>query len=398
MKNRKQGIDLSGNRYMPADKFSSLVLDNLADYSILTTDKDLIINSWYAGAVALFGYEPQEVLGRHIDIIFTDEDKREGLPAMEKETAIKDGRATDNRWHVLKNGNLFYAYGLMYPLKDAEGELIGFIKILRDLTHRKMNEDKIHNHMQELEKLIIHKDNILHILSHDLRSPLGTIIGIADYLKSDIRQMSPEDVNQMLDILYQASKDELNMLDYLLEWARIKHASDVFTPALLNLQKVVMRVTETFNEAAAGKFILLRPEVKKDILVFADEKMLISILQNLVSNALKHTPSGGSITLSATSKADQVMVIVKDTGIGMSAHQLENLFKAQLKTLAHSREENKGGGIGLLLVKGFVERNGGQICAESTEGEGSTFYFTLPASETTEKQMSSDNLQFNKEA
>lgn len=398
MKNVQQNIDLSGQGQMPADEFSNLVINNLIDYSILTTNRDLIINCWYASATELFGYEPQEVIGKPIDIIFTLEDIKDRIPLMEKEMALKEGRAPDNRWHVRKDSSLFYAYGQLYPLMNDTGEVIGFIKILRDLTHRKMNEDKIHKHMKELENLIIHKDNILHILSHDLRSPLGTIIGITDYLKSDASDMLPDNIKQMLDILYQASRDELNMLDYLLEWARIKHASDAFTPFLLNLKPIIIRIFETFNEVAASKSIMLLNEVKDDTLVYADKKMLISILQNLITNAINHTNPGGTITISATAEADRVVVSVTDTGVGMSPEKVDKLFRAQLKTLAQARKENKGAGIGLLLVKGFVERNGGKIQVKSTEGKGSTFYFTLPVSESTEKQISSENLQFDTEA
>ncbi|HET6556564.1 MAG TPA: PAS domain-containing sensor histidine kinase [Prolixibacteraceae bacterium] len=398
MLNDQQDIKLSDNRSIPIDEFSHLVINNLVDYSIFTTDKDLIINSWYAGAAKLFGYSATEVIGKHIDILFTKEDINDRISTMEMEMALNDGWATDNRWHVLKDGKLFYAYGLMFPLRDARDELIGFIKILRDLTGRKINEDAIQKHIHDLEELMVHKENIIHILSHDLRSPLSYIVGVADYLKSDFNQMEPEELTRMLDALYQASTDELNMLDYLVEWARVKHASDIFTPVILDLKKVVMRVFETFNEMAAAKSIRLEKELEKGTIVFADEKMLVSILQNLVSNAIKFSPNETSIIITASEKEDKVTVKVKDQGIGIPQEKLDNLFKAQLNNLAATREENKGAGIGLLLVKGFVERNGGELCAESVEGQGSTFYFTLPANEMSYNPVSNPNFAFNKEA
>lgn len=398
MDNHLLHIKLSENRHMSADEFSKLVMNNLVDYSILTTDKELVINSWYPGATLLFGYQPEEIIGQPIDIIFTEEDIKNKIPMLEMETAITEGRATDNRWHVLKDGSLFYAYGLMFPLRDEQGEWIGFIKILRDLTGRKMNEEAIQQHMKDLEELMVHKENIIHILSHDLRSPLSYIIGVTDYLKSDFNTLQPEELMRMLDTLYQASTDQLNMLDYLVEWARVKHAGDIYTPVLLDLKKVVMRVFETFNELAATKSIRLQGEVRRGTLVFADEKMLLSILQNLVSNAIKYSHHQGVITISAEVKDDLVVVKVKDTGVGMSSDKVEKLFTAQLKTLAKAREENKGAGVGLLLVKGFVERNGGEICADSVEGQGSTFYFTLPASEKAFNSASRQNYEFDKEA
>lgn len=398
MDNPLQHIRLSENRHMQANEFCQLVMNNLVDYSIFTTDKDLVINSWYAGAVLLFGYQPEEIIGQSIDTIFTEEDIKNKIPLKERELALNEGRATDNRWHVLKDGSLFYAYGLMFPLRDANNELIGFIKILRDLTGRKISEDAITQHMKDLEELMVHKENIIHILSHDLRSPLSYIIGVANYLKSDISQMEPEELNRMLEALYQASTDELNMLDYLVEWARVKHASDIFTPVILDLKMVVMRVFETFNELAATKSIRLQKNLKENTLVFADEKMLLSILQNLVSNAIKYTPYKGVVTISAAHDQDKVVVKVEDTGMGMPPEKVDKLFTAQLKTLASAREENKGAGVGLLLVKGFVERNGGQICAESVEGQGSTFYLTLPVNENSQSPVNSQNIDFKKEA
>jgi signal transduction histidine kinase len=106
--------------------------------------------------------------------------------------------------------------------------------------------------------------------------------------------------------------------------------------------------------------------------------MLISIIQNIVSNAIKHTGEGGTISVSAKNKDDKIIVQIKDSGVGMSKETMDNLFTPQMKKLSEARKDNKGAGIGLLLVKGFLEKNGGEIWVESTVGEGSSFYFTLP--------------------
>lgn len=123
--------------------------------------------------------------------------------------------------------------------------------------------------------------------------------------------------------------------------------------------------------------------------------MLISIIQDIVSNAIKHTEKGGTITVSAKSNDDRIIVQVKDTGVGMSREIMENLFTPQLKTLSEARKKNKGAGIGLLLVKGFLEKNGGEIWVESIEGEGSSFYFTLPIEKYIRKTGSSAELLFD---
>ena len=387
MEKAQENQKILKKKYVPTAEFYSQIIDSLQDYSIFTLDKQFNINSWSSGSTKIFGYETDEVIGESFDIIFTEKDLKSGIPKKEIETALKEGRATDNRWHITKDKSLFYAHGLVFPLIGFEGELLGYVKILRDLTDRKQSEDAIKKYIGELEDLNTHKESVLAILSHDLRSPLSAIIGTAKYLKDNFSKMKPDAVQEMLDLLYKSSIDELEMLDYLVEWARIKYASEVFSPTQIKLTEYIDKVFETLNETALLNTINLHHEIEADTSVFADGKMLISIIQNIVSNAIKHTGKGGTITVSAKKKADKIIVQVKDTGIGMSKEIMEKLFTPQMKTLSETRKKNKGAGIGLLLVKGFLEKNGGEIWVESVEGEGSSFYFTLPKAEVMEKTL-----------
>jgi PAS domain S-box-containing protein len=364
--------------YIPTAEFYSQVIDSLGDYSIFTLDKKFNINSWSSGSAKIFGYEDDEVIGKPFDIIFTEEDQKAGIPKREIDISLKVGRATNNRWHITKDRSLFWAYGLTFPLTGSDGEMLGFVIILRDLTESKQSQDAIKKYVRELEELNNHKENVLAILSHDLRSPLAAIIGIVDYLKEYAHTMKTDEFQEMLNLLHKSSTDELDMLDYLVEWARIKYASDQFSPTKIKLTEYIDKVFENLNETASINTIILHHEIDADTSVFADGKMLISIIQNIVSNAIKHTGKGGTITVSAKSKDDKIIVQVKDTGVGMSKEIIKNLFTPQMKTLSKTREKNKGAGIGLLLVKGFLDKNGGEIWVESIEGEGSSFYFTLP--------------------
>lgn len=374
------------NLYVPTTEFYSQVIDSLQDYSIFTLNKDQIINSWSSGSEKIFGYKTEEIFGRHFNVIFTEEDIKNGVPKKEIESALKDERAVDNRWHVRKDGSKFYAYGLVFPLTSIDGEMLGYVKILRDITERKKSEDAIKKYVKELEELNTHKESVLAILSHDLRSPLASIIGTAKYLRSNFDKMERGEVKKMLDLLSKSSEDELNMLDYLLEWARIKYASEAFTPTKIDLVHYVNKVFDTLNESAVVNTINLHHEIEENASVFADQKMLLSILQNIVSNAIKHSHKGGKITVSAKRKEDKIIIEIKDTGVGMSKEIQEKLFTPQLHELSKARKENKGAGIGLLLVKGFLETNNGEIWVESVEGEGSSFYFTLPVNQPLEKK------------
>jgi len=398
MEKKQDNPKILKNKYIPTAEFYSQIIDSLQDYSIFTLDKEFIINSWSSGSTKIFGYETDEVIGESFDLIFTEEDLKKGIPKREIETALREGRATDNRWHIAKDKSLFYAYGLVFPLIGLEGEMLGYVKILRDLTDRKQSEDAIKKYVGELEELNTHKESVLAILSHDLRSPLSAIIGTAKYLKDNFHKMKPQAVQEMLDVLYKSSMDELEMLDYLVEWARIKYASDVFSPTKIKLTEYIDKVFETLSETASINTINLHHEIEADTSVFADGKMLISIIQNIVSNAIKHTEKGGTITVSAKSKDDKTIVQVKDTGVGMSKEIMEKLFTPQIKALSETRKRNKGAGIGLLLVKGFLEKNGGEIWVESIEGEGSSFYFTLPIEKPLYKIGNAEEIMFDESA
>ena len=378
MRNEQNNLKILKSQYIPTAEFYSQIIDSLQDYSIFTVDNDLRINSWNSASTKIFQYTTEEIIGEHFDIIFTDEDRKTGGPQLEIDTALKDGRAVDNKWHICKDGSKFYAYGLVFPLIGIDGEMLGYVKILRDLTERKKSDDAINRYIKELEDLNTHKESVLAIVSHDLRSPLAGIISTTEYLKTNFETIEPAVVKEMLELLYKASKDELSMLDYLVEWARIKYASEVFTPTKIQLFQYVQKVFDKLNEIAVVNTVNLHNEIEENISVFADKKMLLSVLQNIVSNALKHTPPGGKIIVTAKSKEDKMIVEIKDTGMGMSEEIRKKLFSPQLNSLLKAREDNKGAGIGLLLVKGFLEKNGGEIWVESIEGKGSSFYFTLP--------------------
>ena len=368
-------------QYIPTAEFYSQIINSLEEYSIFTVDTDLNINSWNSGATNIFQYETDEIIGKPFETIFTEEDKKAGIPQKEIDIARQTGRSTDIRWHVCKDGKTFYADGLVFPLKNENEVGIGFVKILRDITAKKVAEDEIKKYAKDLEELNAHKENVLAILSHDLRSPLAGIIQGAQYLEANFDTINPALTKELLKEFHIAAVNELNMLDYLVEWARIKYAAETFVPTKIELVHYVKQVFDSLKETASINTINLHSEIEENCNVFADEKMLISILQNIVSNAIKHSHKGGKITLSAKQSDDMMIITIKDSGKGMSKEIQDKLFAPQIKSLSKEVEKNKGAGIGLLLVKGFLEKNNGEIWVESEEGKGSTFYFTLPINE-----------------
>jgi len=392
MKTKEQKhTEIVKKNYEPSLEFYSQIFDSLQDYAIFTVDENFIINSWNAASQKIFGYLPEEAIGRHFDLIFTDEDIKNGIPQQEIKRAFEEGRATDNRWHICKDRSTFYANGLVFPLTDKNGMRIGYVKILRDLTEKKRLDDMLKVKVNELEELIKHKESVLSILSHDLRTPLTGIIGFSDYVESHFEKMKPTEVKEMLGLINKLTKQEMAMLDYLVEWARIKYAAEVFTPQKINLAKYIEKVFFTLQETASLKSIILHHEVEVNSNVFADGKMLLSILQNIVSNAIKNSNKGGKISITSEIQEDKKLIIrIKDEGIGMSKEILDKLFIPHLKDHATRKKANESAGIGLLLVKGFLETNEGEIWVESVEGVGSSFYFSLPIDKPLRKEMKAD--------
>lgn len=364
--------------YLPTNEFYSQVIDSLEDYALLTMDEDLMINSWNSGAENIFKYAPEDIIGKHFKTIFTKEDIRKGIPDDEITRAIKEGRATDERWHLKKDKNIFYASGLVFPLVDENKNRIGFVKILRDLTDKKNAEEAIKKYLKELEELNNHKEKTLAVLSHDLRSPLTSMLASTSFLKSRFDTLKPADTSQMIEILHISTKNILGMLNNLVDWARIKYAAEIFTPEPLNLKNFIAEAMENVYENALLKKVEIINKIADDIRIIADVKMLHSILQNILSNALKYTPSDGKITISAMLENDNAIIEIKDTGVGMSKEQSNKLFTPKVEVLTTQRKEEEGAGIGLLLVKGFLEKLGGKISVKSQLGKGTSFYFSLP--------------------
>lgn len=388
MKNQKSRLKAPEGQHILSAEFFSQVIDSLPDYSIFTVDNDLKINSWSSGSTQLFQYGVEEIMGKGFEVIFTEEDKKNNVPKTEIAKALKNGKAADNRWHIRKDGSKFYAFGLVYPVTGLDGEIIGYVKILRDLTERQ-NAEK---YAKEVEELSAHKQSILFILTHDFRSLLTGVTGTAEYLNTNFDKMNKIKAKEMLELLYTTSKEELNLLDYLVDWARIKYAAEPFAPTKIELYNYVKKVFEALNENAVANDVHLHNDIEENIIVFADGDMLLSILRNLISNAIKYSNKGGKILVTAKRKENKIIIEIKDNGIGITKEIQNKLFTPQITTISDTWKKDKDAGIGLLLSKGFVETNDGKIWVESIEGEGSSFYFTLPADKPLDKTNGTDKI------
>lgn len=267
---------------------------------------------------------------------------------------------------------------LKTPYWGPDGVLSGIIGISRDITDRKQAEDQIKQKNEELTKVNFEKDKFLSIIAHDLRSPFNGFLGLTEILAVDLPNLSMGQIQEFASNIRKSATNLYRLLNNLLEWAQIQRGSIHFSPSINNLLSISDECLSLSRESAKIKKVKLEIDIADGIVVFADKDMLQTVIRNLVSNAVKFTPEGGKVTLSAIINNDSHLeIFVKDTGIGMSQSMIDDLFRIDVKTSRKGTEGELGTGLGLLLCKEFIEKHNGKLWVESEEGAGTTFHFNL---------------------
>lgn len=230
----------------------------------------------------------------------------------------------------------------------------------------------------ELKDLNLSKDKFLSVISHDLRNPATALIATSEKLNRDIEKLSKNDIKNLSSIIHRTAHKIVQQLNELVDWAKKQRDKTSFTPQRIHLLEGMNDSLELLKANAAQKEISLFNEVPEEIYVNADSLMLRSIVQNLVTNAIKYTPQHGAITISAARQDKMVEICVADTGVGMSVDTMGKVFDEVSSSVKGTNNEH-GTGLGLILVKDFVTQHGGTIGVESSEGKGTCFKFTIPA-------------------
>jgi len=216
-------------------------------------------------------------------------------------------------------------------------------------------------------------------LSHDLRNPLTALLATSGKLEADAENMTQRQISQLTQIINRTSHKLLDQLNEVIEWAKKQSQKTNFNPEKICLTDGIEESLELLKPNASQKAIRLQNKTPEDIFVKADPLMLRSIVQNVVTNAIKYTPQGGSVSINAKSDGQMVFVFVEDSGVGMTSEMQKKLF-SRVNSLSLSGTDNEiGSGLGLLLVNDFVAQHGGTINVESVVGMGTTFTFSMPA-------------------
>ena len=242
-----------------------------------------------------------------------------------------------------------------------------------------LQSDKLEESNRELLVLNSTKDRFFSIIAHDLRNPFHAVSGFSEILLRDYKKLPPEKVERFLTLINKSSVNGGNLLENLLQWSRAQTGKISFEPIQLHLIGIVNNVVDLLEGEAQRKNIEIVQAIELEMMAFVDENMLKTILRNLISNAIKFTPEKGTITIKALEKFPLIEISIIDTGVGISSQQMQLLFNVETNISTKGTASESGTGLGLILCKEFVEKNGGKIWVESEVGKGSEFKFTLPA-------------------
>lgn len=354
-----------------------LVIEGVRDYGIFALDTQGHVVSWNTGAQRIKGWTGEEVLGRHFSVFYPGEDARE-RSMQNLADAVQGGRTEDEGWRVRKDGSRFWANVVITALYDEAGELRGFSKVTRDITERRRAQEALELARQEAEQASAAKSLFLSRMSHELRTPLNAILGFAQLLELDRARAGGADRASIEQIL-RAGRHLLALIDEVLDIARIEAGKLGLTIAPVEVTGVVAEAVGLSLPEAESRGIVLVNATGELPPVAADQRRLLQVLLNLLSNAIKYNREGGDVTITARSGAGQVRIEVADTGIGIEAGQVGELFQPFTR-LAAGAARSEGTGLGLSLSRALVEAMDGRIgYAPRTDGrEGACFWFELP--------------------
>ena len=354
-----------------------LILENAKGYAFIVTDIHSTITEWEGDASAVTGWSADEMIGRSIASIYSDDDRAAGYPEIELDLAVRNGVASDKRWHIRKDHSLFYADGVMVPLKDTAGQVHGFSKIFRDVTSERLANEELRRLAENLAEADRRKTEFLATLAHELRNPLAPIKNGLKILRlgGDInastaktREMMERQVNHMV-----------HLVDDLLDISRISGGKIELKKESITIKELITSAVETSIPLIESGQHKLNINIQDDALsLYVDPNRIAQVISNLLNNAAKYTKPGGQIDLIAFVDANEVVLSVEDNGIGIPAKELCNIFEMFNQVERNMGHAQGGLGIGLTLVRQLIELHGGTIQASSMENVGSKFTVKLP--------------------
>lgn len=353
------------------------IVNQISD-GIIIFEKSGNITIWNSGAEEITGIKQEDAIGKLLpdiqyQIMHGKYKNREMIDLKFNETVSLSNpnlfnSILENEIYVPNKGTRTLQFKI-FPIKIENQHLFG--TVIRDITQVKQTEN-------QLRELNATKDKLFSIIAHDLRSPFNSIIGFSELLVKHFDSYEREKIRSLVEQISHSAKPTLTTLENLLNWAKSQGGNMAFNPERFDLNSFMEEIIDASKPTASIKKIKLSHFLSEPINILADKIMLKSILQNLISNAIKFSNPNTEINIYAIHENNCVEITVSDKGTGMDTETLSNLFNFELNNSTRGTAGERGTGLGLMLCKDFVEKHGGRIWAESQPGEGSDFIFTIP--------------------
>lgn len=356
------------------------MIDSVKEHAIILLDYDGRIVSWNQGAELITGYGTEEILGKHV-ICFNPAEDLEGSADEILKTALAAGQWVGEGWRVRKDGSRFWASVVVTAVRDGTNALLGFTNVMGDLTGRKQAAGAIQRAKEEAESANQAKSDFLANVSHEVRTPMTGIIGMAGLLAETELSVKQR---EYCEIIRHSSESLLTVINEILDFSKAEAGKMELEIIDFDLRTAVEDVTGLFGSQAADKEIELINFVRYDVptALKGDPGRLRQVLSNLVNNALKFTVKGEVVlrvkVVEQNPAVAKLRFEVADTGIGIPEGDIDHLFNPFTQADASTTRKYGGTGLGLAICKKFVALMGGEIGVDSEIGKGSTFWFTLP--------------------
>lgn len=333
----------------------------------------------------LTGYGTKELLGTSIQALLTPESFLALMNKLNEAGRPGSGRKKNQQGSVVmeaehqrRDRTRFYAEISASVVFDDRGKAIGYNGITRDITERKKASDELRLSESKLRDINAAKDKFFSIIAHDLRNPFGSLLGFTSVLSDRFDDFSDSEKLTIINQLRFASESAYRLIENLLEWSRTQTNSVELLPTLFDLSPLVNESLRLHATQAERKRIQLINDLPAGVYVYADRNMIGTVIRNLVSNAVKFSLERGKVMVMHETTDEMITLSVVDEGIGIPAQNIPKLFRIDEKIKTSGTFNEPGSGLGLILCREFIIRNGGMIWVESTSGRGSKFSFCLP--------------------
>jgi PAS domain S-box-containing protein len=379
---RTQALAETADKLKESEQTFRLLVQSVTDYAIFMLNPEGHVANWNAGAQRIKGYTRGEVVGRHFSCFYTEEDRAAGTPARALATAAREGRFEAEGWRIRKDGSRFWANVVIDPIHGDRGELVGFAKVTRDMTERRLVEEKL-RHSQKMDAL----GQLTGGVAHDFNNLLTVITGNLEMLDRSPqvgRAAQPEPrVTRALASAMEGARRAAMLTQRLLAFSR----QQALQPKTLDPNRLVHRTADMLRRTL-GERITIETRLASGIgLINADPVELDNAILNLSVNARDAMPDGGRLIIE-TANVDAapwnktwggdgvpyVLIAIRDNGVGMDPQTAAKAFDPFFTT----KEIGHGTGLGLSQVHGFVQQSGGQVLIDSRPGEGTTVRIYLP--------------------